>query len=79
MISRALDEICANVVGRTMFKVLMAKMEIKKMEIQIYTHNNPSFGSIYKKTLFTSIQITTSQTGSAKTDAITFMLTKKKG
>ncbi|MDR2067811.1 MAG: hypothetical protein LBP41_02365 [Holosporaceae bacterium] len=49
MISRALDEICANVVGRTMFKVLMAKMKVQKRKsLKIEKIHDPEEGSFYE-------------------------------
>jgi hypothetical protein len=46
-LSAALDEICANLVGRTMFKVLMAKLKAEKKRICVVYYEGD--GSYYKK------------------------------
>jgi hypothetical protein len=46
--SRVLDEICANLVGRTLFKILMTKMAVKKKNMKIKEHNKPRRGSFYE-------------------------------
>ncbi|MDR1236081.1 MAG: hypothetical protein LBJ96_03665, partial [Holosporaceae bacterium] len=45
--SAALDEICENIVGRTMFKVLITKLKNKKKIMHIEPHDED--GSKYKK------------------------------
>jgi hypothetical protein len=45
--SAALDEICENIVGRTMFMVLMTKLQIKKKLMYIEHYDDD--GSKYKK------------------------------
>jgi hypothetical protein len=46
--SAALDEICENIVGRTMFKVLMTKLSLQHKTMRICEHNDPKEGSRYK-------------------------------
>jgi hypothetical protein len=46
--SKALDEICENVVGKTMFKVLMTKMMLQDKRMRICEHSNPEVGSCYE-------------------------------
>jgi hypothetical protein len=49
MIYHALDEICSNIVGRTMFKVLMTKMIVQKSGLmKIVETHDPEEGSSYK-------------------------------
>jgi hypothetical protein len=55
--SAALDEICKNLVGRTMFKVLMTKMEANgilraRSKIKIMEQDNKKKGSAYSETIF---------------------------
>jgi hypothetical protein len=45
--SAALDEICENIVGRTMFKVLIAKLQSRKKFVYIKHHDDD--GSYYEK------------------------------
>jgi hypothetical protein len=45
--SKALDEICANIVGRTMFRVLMTKLHIQKNNVRLVPHDDK--GSKYKE------------------------------
>ncbi|MDR0580489.1 MAG: hypothetical protein LBG04_00005, partial [Holosporaceae bacterium] len=47
--SVAIDEICANIVGRTMFKVLMTKMKKHHQTMQILEHTDEKYGSYYTK------------------------------
>jgi hypothetical protein len=47
--SAALDEICANIVGRTMFKLLMTKMSVHKQTMRILEHTVEKYGSYYSK------------------------------
>jgi hypothetical protein len=56
-LSAALDEICTNLIGRTMFKVLMTKMHAnntleKKGKIKIIEQINEDEGSRYSSKLF---------------------------
>jgi hypothetical protein len=46
--SKALNEICENLVGRTMFKVLMTKMILRHKTMRICEHHSLLHGSSYK-------------------------------
>jgi hypothetical protein len=47
--SAALDEICANIVGRTMFKLLITKTSAHKQTMQILEHTVEKYGSYYSE------------------------------
>jgi hypothetical protein len=49
--SKALDEICENLVGRTMFKVLMTKMILQHKTMSMCEHHNPKIGSYYQNNI----------------------------
>ncbi|MDR2724288.1 MAG: hypothetical protein LBB25_03755, partial [Holosporaceae bacterium] len=46
--SVTLDEICENIVGRTMFKMLMTKLMLQHKTMRICEHHNPNKGSYYE-------------------------------
>jgi hypothetical protein len=47
--SAALDEICENLVGRTMFKLLIAKMTKRNQTMRILEHRVEKYGSCYSQ------------------------------
>jgi hypothetical protein len=49
--SKALDEICENIVGRTMFKILMTKLTTQHKTMCICEHHDPKEGSYYEESV----------------------------